>query len=175
MIVAFAGRIASGKSAVSRAVATHYGAPWVSFGNAVRAEAKRRSLGESRKTLQDLGDELIADGWDGFCGLVVGQISWDGQQMLVVDGVRHLGAMRALQKRASLFTVFVDARRERRAAWNAERGIPDADAALADTHPNESELEEVKKRADLIVTNEGTVDHAVSLIVESLDALNQDT
>src|ERR1700683_879321 len=145
MIVAFAGRIASGKSAVSRALATHYGVPWVSFGNAVRTEAERRGLGDSRQTLQDLGDELIADGWDGFCALVIGQVGWDGRQMLVVDGVRHRGAMRALQEQASLFVVFVAASEERRSAWNAERGITDADAAMAEHHPNEIELDEVRR------------------------------
>src|SRR5437870_2728091 len=101
MIVAFAGRIASGKSAVSRAVAERYAVDRVSFGDAVRGEAARLGLGESRATLQDLGEELIGAGWDAFCSLVTDQVQWDGLRPLVVDGVRHLGAIDALRRRAA--------------------------------------------------------------------------
>ena len=138
MIVAFAGRIASGKSAVSRAVAEHYAVDRVSFGDAVRSEAKRRGLGENRTTLQDLGDELVAEGWDAFCALVMGQVEWDGRSSLVVDGVRHLAAADALRLIAvpsSLVLAFIDTPWERRAGWLSERGVSGPAAVAADHHP----------------------------------------
>lgn len=172
MIVAFAGRIASGKSALSTAVAEHYAVDRVSFGDAVRTEAKRRGLDESRATLQDLGDELIAAGWDAFCALVFDQVEWDGRSSLVVDGVRHLGAVEALRRvggSASFLLVYVDTPWERRAEWLAERGVSGPVAIAADSHPNESELDDVMSQADLVVANDADLDRVVTLVVASVD------
>lgn len=172
MIIAFAGRIASGKSAVSRAVAEHYSVGRVSFGDAVRNEANRRGLAESRGILQDLGDELIAAGWDEFCILVTGQAGWDGRSSLVVDGVRHLGAMDALHGLAEpsrLYLVFVEASWQRRKAWLSQRGVSEVDAEAADRHPNESELDAVRDCADLVVSNDADVERVVAAVVSVLE------
>jgi dephospho-CoA kinase len=169
MIIGFSGRTASGKSAVSRAVATHYGALWVSFGDYVRAEAKRRGLVDDRPVLQDLGDALITDGWEQFCARVVGQVAWDGQGMLVVDGIRHLGAIEALRARARFTLIYVETTDDRRAGWIAERGITDVEAASADAHPIERELALVKQNANLIVANTTSITNAVKLIAGWLD------
>lgn len=172
MIVAFAGRIASGKSAVSKAVAAHYSVDRVSFGDAVRKEAERRGLRSDRLALQDLGDELIAAGWDAFCSLVTGQAASDSRSPLIVDGVRHLGAIEALDRLAGpsrLYLVFVDTSWERRSAWLAERGVSESEAMAAEAHPNERELDAVKGRADLVVANESDLDRVVAQVVRSLD------
>jgi dephospho-CoA kinase len=174
MIVAFAGRIASGKSAVSKAVAEQYSVDRVSFGDAVRTEARRRGLGENRTTLQDLGDELILAGWDRFCGLVLEQAHWDGRRSLVVDGVRHDGAVDALRHRAGrsrLHLVFVDTSWERRLAWLVDRGVSVPEALAADNHPNEGELDAIRNRADLVVTNDADLEVVVTSVVRSLDSL----
>lgn len=172
MIVALAGRIASGKSAVSRAVAKHYSVPRVSFGDAVRAEARRRGLGDSRTVLQDLGDELIAEGWEAFCNLVVGQVMWDGRSSLVVDGVRHLGALEELRRlvgTSRLLLVFVETPWERRLEWLAERGVTGAEAIEADRHPNEGELEAVMAQADVVVVNDADLDRVVREVIASVE------
>jgi len=172
MIVAFAGRIASGKSAVSVAVAEHYSVARVSFGDAVRREAKRRGLSDSRGALQDLGDELIDAGWDAFCSLVTDQVEWDGHQSLVVDGVRHVGAIEALRRLAGpsrLYLVFVDTAWEQRKAWLAERGVTGPEAIAADSHPNESELDDVVNRSNFVVANDADLDRVVARVVQSVD------
>lgn len=168
MIVAFAGRIASGKSAVSRAVADHYAVDRVSFGDAVRTEAKRRRLGESRTILQEVGDELVGDGWDAFCARVIGQVKWDGGRSLVVDGVRHVGAVEALRRiggSASFVLVFIETPWERRVEWLAERGVSAPAAIAADSHPNESELDDVMSQADLVVANNTDLDSVLAAVV----------
>lgn len=157
---------------MSRAVAEHYMVDRVSFGDAVRSQAKRRGLPEGRGTLQDLGDELIAVGWDAFCTLVIGQADWDGRSSLVVDGVRHPAAIAALQGRAEpsrLYVVFIEASWERRTAWLVERGVTGTEAETADAHPNESELDAVRDRADVVVPNDGDLERVVANVVRALD------
>lgn len=170
-IVAFGGRIASGKSAISRAVAAQLGVPRVSFGDAVRAESERRGLHQDRETLQSLGDELIAAGWDVFCELVVSLASWDPTGLLVVDGVRHLGAIDALNRLAgppATIVVFVDVDFRRRLAWQAARGVTEEDALAADAHPNEAEVDHVKNAADLVLGNNGSIEQATNEVVSAL-------
>ena len=173
-IVAFSGRIASGKSAISMSVAECLEAPRVSFGDAVRSEARRRGVAETRANLQDLGDELVADGWDAFCDLVMNQAPPNRGGLLVVDGVRHLGAIEALSRRSAperTVTVFVEAARDRRLAWLAERGVSNEAASAADAHPNEAEVDAVLARADVVIENDGSISDAVDHAIAALTTL----
>lgn len=173
-VIAFGGRIASGKSTISRLVASRLDAPWVSFGDAVRMEARDRGIPTSRINLQDLGDELIAQGWDEFCELVVRQAPADRRDRLVVDGVRHLGAIDALSRwsaPARSVLIFVNTSRERRLGWLRERGVSEQAALAADSHQNESELDAVETRADGHIENDGPVDDAVEAALAALTAI----
>ena len=173
-IIAFAGRIASGKSAVSRGVAAKLHAPWVGFGDAVRSEATKRGIAPTRKALQDLGDELITRGWDAFCEIVVMQATWTGEGLLVVDGVRHIGAIDTLQRRAApsrAVVVFVEASRARSLERLTERGIGAVEVAVADAHSNEAEVDAVRERADVYVQNNETVEDAIDSTIAALDRL----
>jgi dephospho-CoA kinase len=173
-IVAFGGRIASGKSSVSKEVAARLAAPWVSFGDAVRAEASKRGLPPDRAVLQELGDELIAAGWNPFVDAVIGQAVWDGTGMLVVDGVRHAEAVVALERRLEpnpVVLVFLETADKQRVRRLAERGVGRDDAAAADSHPNEAEVDYVRERADTIVVNNGRIPDAVAATLEALTGL----
>ncbi len=172
MIVAFAGRIASGKSVISRAIAAHYSVDWVSFGDAVRREAKRRGRAASRSALQDLGEELIAAGWDALWPLVTDQVAWNGHSSLIVDGVRHLSAIESLQRLAEpspLYVVFVHTPLDRRLEWLTERGVSGPEAAAADRHTNEAQLDAVRGKADLVVTNDAGLDGVVAQVINALE------
>jgi hypothetical protein len=101
------------------------------------------------------------------------QVQWDGRS-LVVDGVRHEGAVDALRDRADksgLHLVFVDTTWERRLAWLVERGVSVPEAVAADSHPNESELDAMRNRADLVVANDADLEVVVSTVDRSLDAV----
>ena len=68
LVLCLAGRAAAGKSTLAEALVERLGWPSASFGDYVRAQARARSLGANRETLQDLGAQLIETyGWDGFC------------------------------------------------------------------------------------------------------------
>lgn len=97
-VLAFSGGIASGKSALSEAIALSLGCPRVSFGGYMRAEAKRRGLTADRETLQAIGEELVAKDPDGLCRSLLAQSGWIPGSALVVDGVRHVDIADRLQR-----------------------------------------------------------------------------
>ncbi len=72
-ILFFAGRLGSGKTTLSRAVANQLGARWNSFGNTVRKIAGERSLPMSRQNLQQLGSDLVDQTPEWFCNRVVAE------------------------------------------------------------------------------------------------------
>lgn len=154
-IIALAGPIGAGKSAIADQIARRFGAPRRSFGGVVRERAIARGMPTDRETLQTLGDEIIAtEGWDQFCRSVVGPAT----ETVVVDGVRHVGAVGGLARLAGrdhFAIVFVHASEHRRRARIAQRdGTSDADFNAAQGHPNEHEVSLVQQLATLVVTNE---------------------
>jgi dephospho-CoA kinase len=174
MIVAFAGRIGSGKSTLSKALASQFSWAWTSFGDAVRREARARGLSEDREVLQDLGNELIGSGWEHFCAVTISQSGWDRDQPLVVDGVRHRGAFDSLRDLASpehFILIFVDTPLARRRAWLVDRGMSETEIASADAHSNENELYAVMAAADVVLDNSGTIDAALDWIDTALRRL----
>ena len=91
LVIAFSGKIASGKSTLSRAVAGELGWSRVSFGEYVRKLAGERGLNpDSLPTLQELGEDLVQNHLNDFCVGVLGQTPWHAGQSLVIDGLRHV-------------------------------------------------------------------------------------
>lgn len=166
-IIAFGGRIGAGKSTISREVAQRLAVPRVAFGDVVRGEARQRNLPDTREALQNLGDVLIAEGWDAFCARVVATADPKDQDTLVVDGVRHIGALEGLAKLAarSFTLVFIDAPWDRRLSW---RGIAAEELQAADAHPNEAEVDRVRDGAKLVVMNDGTLEDAITQVLGGL-------
>ena len=164
--IAFGGRIGAGKSTISREVAERLGVPRVSFGDVVREEARHRRLPATREALQNLGDAMIAGGWDAFCERVVATAEPRGQDTLIVDGVRHIGALEGLAKLAArTFIVFIDAPWDKRLSW---RGITAEELQAADAHPNEAEVDRVRCAAGLIVMNDAEIEEAVAKVLSAL-------
>jgi dephospho-CoA kinase len=168
IVVALSGQVAAGKSAVSVRLAARLAVPRVSFGDAVRRVAMEQGLPTDRAVLQDLGEELIAAGWESFCHAVLEQAPWRPGQSLVVDGVRHLGAIAALQRLVQpsrLRVVFLESPPEARKLRLATKGATSAEAIMAvDEHRNERELPSVRQVADLVVANDGDIEQLVTSI-----------
>jgi len=118
IVVGFAGAIGSGKTAISTAIAEARNLPRVSFGDFVRAEARRRGLDDtSREVLQGLGEVLIVEGWEAFCAKVLDQAAWQPGQSLVVEGIRHAAAvhtLRAIVAPVPFVLIFLNADEETR-------------------------------------------------------------
>jgi dephospho-CoA kinase len=95
--VGFSGKIGSGKSEVSCALASKLGWRRASFGEHLRALARARGLSDSREVLQALGESLVAKDIRQFCQDVLFEANWTAGQGVVVDGIRHVEAIAALR------------------------------------------------------------------------------
>jgi dephospho-CoA kinase len=156
VVVAVAGRIGAGKSAIAEATARALGCRRSSFGQAVRAYAEQRDLSLDRTALQNLGEEMIADeGWTAFVARVLSR----GAGSVVVDGVRHFAAVDALRSasagRDGFLLVFVDASFERRAERVMARDdVTSSELEAADRHRNEADVDAIRGIADVVIDNE---------------------
>ncbi len=172
-VVGFAGRIGSGKTTLSRMTAQRLELQWTSFGDLVRRTASEQRLEQTRQSLQDLGDSMIAAGWKGFCGSLLALADWRHGQGLVIDGIRHVAAVTTLRDLVDpnrLLVVFVDLPPEMRRSRLESRGITPGAIAAADAHPNEAEVDAVRAMADIVVDNSGlpkdTLDEIVRRFVD---------
>ncbi len=93
----FTGKTGSGKTTLAKQVAEILEANYVSLGDFVRREAIQRGAEPSRHNLQRVGESLIAEGWEKFCGAALTQSGWSPGRPLVVDGLRHVEALRAIR------------------------------------------------------------------------------
>jgi transcriptional regulator with XRE-family HTH domain/Zn-dependent peptidase ImmA (M78 family)/cytidylate kinase len=116
VVLAFSGKIASGKSTLSAEVARALDWKRASFGDYVRGVAKSQGLEPSREVLQDLGESL-AKTPEEFCKAMLAHFGWQSGEPVVIDGVRHREVMEALRRVVApleVRLVFVDAADEQR-------------------------------------------------------------
>ena len=169
ILICFAGRIASGKTTLSRAVAETLEWPWAGFGDYIRMEARRKGLDESRGVLQNIGESLMEDP-DDFCRLLLQQVSWEPGRHIVIDGIRHvriLDSMRRVTATSKVLLVFVETKEQVLKRRLAARNAPEGDG-LSDFEMHSTEREVIKNlpaAADLIVDGSKPVDILVQDIV----------
>lgn len=174
-VLVVSGPIASGKTTISQHIAASFGWPWTSFGSYVRAEALRRGLSDSRPILQQIGDDLIAQGQEDFCRAVLVAAGWSPGASVVLDGVRHVSvvnALRALVAPQSLILVYVTIAENTRVARLRARGVDLEVQHHYDAHANEADvLTTLPYIADIIL--DGSLDPDV--LVASLANVIQGT
>ncbi|PSR19331.1 hypothetical protein C8255_02930 [filamentous cyanobacterium CCP3] len=60
--------------------------------------------------MQAIGTELVTSDVEGFCNAVLEQASWQQGQPLIIDGIRHVGVLKTLQKLVDpmkLYLIFI--------------------------------------------------------------------
>ena len=169
IVLAFAGKIASGKSTLSSEVAKALDWKRVSFGDYVRIVAKSQGMEPSREVLQELG-ETLARTPDEFCRSMLAHFGWESGEPVVIDGIRHREIVDALRRAVApleLRLVFIDvADEKRRERLDQERDNVTDKLAHVEKHSTEKQVEKVLPGiADLTVTTESDVNQVVQQIV----------
>lgn len=166
---AFSGRIGSGKTQVSKAVATVLGLGWNSFGATIKNIAVERNLPTDRKGLQALGEKLVATEPENLCRRLLLDAKPSGSQPIVIDGLRHRHIRDMLQRLlapAALVVVFVDvADAIRLERLRIRDGLTDWEVKEFEGHSTEIQVAaEIRSLADLVADNSGALDTTVAAI-----------
>ena len=169
LVIAFSGKIGSGKSRVSAGVAAALGWPRVSFGDYVRSVARSQGLEETREVLQELGERLVAKDVEEFCRGVLAHYDWSSGEPLVVDGLRHREVAKALSKLVApldLRIVYFDVDEATRKARLEREGIPAERVEEVDAHSTEEQVRTVlPEMADLTLEGNRSPEELVNMVV----------
>ena len=125
LLVCFSGKIGSGKTAISRAVARRLDCGRTSFGGYLRKEAARRGYDpDSREALQEIGQSRIEHDAASLCRDVLADGGFVPGEDFVLDGVRHVDVLPHLVHIAApseVRLIFLDADAKLRSNRVAER------------------------------------------------------
>ena len=158
-VFAVAGQIGSGKTSVARILKDFTLGSMVSFSRVISDLASAQGMTPSRDILQTIGANIVKESPEQFCKAVLHQARWSGGD-LVIDGLRHpsiASTLRSLVSPVGLWIIYVEASvgvRQRRII--AEVGV---DALQQwDARASERFVTELRVEADMIVTNEGSIE-----------------
>lgn len=147
MIVGIAGRIASGKSTLARALAGKYSFKLISFGNYVRQEAQAQGLDVSdRQVLQEFGQFLVEESATSFVHGVFHRASYKPEDRVVLDGVRHESVWDEIvafgsSHRSPVALIFLEMAEEERRRRLTTRGLSLDEALAQDQHKSELDVD----------------------------------
>lgn len=165
LAVAFAGKLGSGKTTVTRSLAEALGWPRAGFGDYVREAVSRQGLEGTRENLQKIGSQLLNKDPEQFCASVLLSCGWKAGHNLIIDGLRHVETIeiiRRLAYPAALKIVFISVSESTRLERLQRRG--ECDVATADRHSSEQQVgSAVYSRADLVIDGDRPLG---SIIVE---------
>jgi transcriptional regulator with XRE-family HTH domain/dephospho-CoA kinase len=169
LVLAFSGRMGSGKSTLSQHVATALDWKLASFGDYIRAVAQREGLEESREVLQDLGASLVKNPVE-FCRAMLARYGWQSGEPLVIDGVRHkevLEALRQIVAPLEVRVVFLDVGDQLRHQRLIEREHVDPQRiGQIEAHSTEKQVSRIlPEMADLKVSGDRSTEDLTRQIV----------
>ena len=162
LLVCFSGKIGSGKTSTSRAVASELGCGHASFGDYLRHEASELGRDPScRKSLQDLGQSRIDQDAKSFCSDVLAAGGFVPGEDFVLDGIRHvkvLPHLASISAPSEIRLIFLNADAGLRSVRVADRaaGVPD-DFDRATNHLVEADME-----AELPMAAHATIDSSLA-------------
>ena len=170
-VLAFAGRMGSGKTTLTTALARAFGCKRASFGDYVRHVVKARGFEQTRENLQKIGTELLEQDRLRFCSDVLHHAGWTPGEALVIDGLRHaetISLIRQLVSPLGLRIIFLEIDDDIRLERLEARGDGEREAlSLAEAHSSEQQVISVLARqADLIIDSGDSVQESVRRVVE---------
>lgn len=171
-ILAIAGKIGSGKSTLTNALSKKLSWSAVSFGSYIRDEAKKMGIEQNRLNLQQLGAELLKNP-EKLCMNVLSSASWNSDQNLLIDGIRHKNILKALYKlkpNLKIIFIYVDIKEDTRIKRLKKRTSDDY-KILKEIESHSTEVDVInilQNNADIIVDGELPTNDLVQKIVSKL-------
>lgn len=169
-VIGLSGQLGSGKTSLASILSQRTSWPKAGFGDYLRHIAIERGLGTDRASLQQLGEEQIALGWENFCSTVLNHHGWKRGRGLVVDGIRHVDAVQTLNRLIypqSIFHVHLAINEELRHTRLVSRDGTQALLGNSEEHSTEVDVKEaLPKTANMIVDAARPVEHLADEIME---------
>ncbi len=174
-VIGLSGKLGSGKSSLASILADRSGWRRAAFGDYLRHLASQRRTGMDRASLQQLGDEQIALGWDQFCSNVLAYFNWKPGQGLVVEGIRHIAAVDTLSSLIApqrFFLVYLALEETLRRNRLIQRDGVDALFPSLEGHSSEAQVTEALPRAAaLILDASQSLEELAEEVWESLETM----
>lgn len=175
-VIAFAGKIGSGKTTITTSLADALAWSRASFGDYVRKVVRERELEETRAVLQSVGTELLRADPREFCNSVLTSSGWRAGQNLLIDGLRHaetIEVIRQLTKAETVRIVFVRISEEVRLRRLIGHEENDASyRAVVEAHSSEAQVtSNLAESANFVVDNDGPLCATISEILKWMDSL----
>jgi transcriptional regulator with XRE-family HTH domain/cytidylate kinase len=175
-IIAFAGKRGSGKTIVSEGVAKVLNWPRASFGEYLRAAAKRQGISDATENLQELGAALAKEP-DRFCDAVLTFSEWEAGEPLVVEGIRHQEILESLRRKVApleVRLVYLDIDEpERVRRLNEREPSTTARMKAVESHSTESQVKDVlSESADFHVSTREPNELVIDKIVDWIQSGN---
>lgn len=162
-LICLSGSIASGKTTLAGALQIAFPcSARLAFGDVVRRRVLIAKRKPTRRNLQDMGLQLIAEGWSPFVDDLLSDLTID-PEVLIVEGIRHQEAVDTLTERLpirKLLLIYVEVgskqRRQRLACLGETEG--------ATEHPVERDVNGLRATADLVVSTQQPVEKLVERV-----------
>jgi dCMP deaminase len=176
MIIGLTGKNGSGKTAVSEYLVSR-GFEYHSLSDAIREEILKRGLQITREVLIDVGNELREKFGPGILAMRI-LPSLESGQNYVIDSIRNPQEVDVLRSRNDFTLLALEAEQGTRFERSRRRGRENAALTLSQfaeeeareldsDNPARQQLNATRQKADLIVTNDGTLEE----LHRRLDAL----
>jgi dephospho-CoA kinase len=173
LVIGLTGNIGAGKTVVSDHLHKKYKADQVRFSQILMDVLDRLYLPKDRKNLQTLG-VVVRDsfGQDVIVNAFKKDLERSTSQVVVVDGIRYMNEVEMLRSFPSNVLVFMDAPpklRHERVVLRGEKGEEKnsfEEFLKAEQRGTEKGLPEIKKVADYVIENDGSVEHLLKRIDE---------
>ena len=165
LAIGLAGRIGCGKGTVAEYLKKKYKAEQFVYSDILRDILKRLHLPVTRENLQQLGEGLRAKlGKDVLVEAMKVDLENAKSEMRMIDGIRYVNEVEMLRTFPHNVLIFIDVPQEtryERAKKRAEKGeetLTLKEFKEKDNAETEKELDEVKRLADYVIDNSGTVE-----------------
>jgi dephospho-CoA kinase len=170
LVIAFSGKLGSGKTTIINATASALGWPLVGFGDYVRKVVRERGLEGTRENLQAIGTELLERDSCDFCKAVLSSGGWTRGEPLLIDGLRHVRTIAIIQELispAKLRIVSISISEATRLQRLGQRSQVDAASiGIIETHSSEQEIGSILcNHSDLVIDGEKPVDVLVAEVI----------